>query len=200
MGADQGTVASIAACWHRCSYQYVQKAPAIALPTLATLFLNPLTPSSGGYIISAIFICWEYQRLGMHHRQHRILRISFWIKLAFIFVEFGLAIAFGVLGARQGHYRISAILEWVIALIYAVFVWSFAIDFIPAVRTHHFKSSETTVEVESAMEEESRGRGYQGGLDEEQAAYRSAGYANGHGQTNGHASVKPEGMQPSRNF
>ena len=37
-----------------------------------------------GYIVSAIFICWEYQRLGIHYRQHSILRISFWVKLAFI--------------------------------------------------------------------------------------------------------------------
>lgn len=45
-----------------------------------------------GYIISAIFICAEYQRLGIHYREHRILRISFWIKLAFIIVEIALAI------------------------------------------------------------------------------------------------------------
>lgn len=37
-----------------------------------------------GYIVSAIFICWEYQRLGIHYREHSILRISFWVKLAFI--------------------------------------------------------------------------------------------------------------------
>jgi hypothetical protein len=48
---------------------------------------------SGGYIISAIFICWEYQRLGIHYRQHRILRISFWIKLFFILFEVALAIS-----------------------------------------------------------------------------------------------------------
>lgn len=45
-----------------------------------------------GYIISAIFICAEYQRLGIHFREHRVLRASFWLKLAFIFVELGLAI------------------------------------------------------------------------------------------------------------
>jgi hypothetical protein len=37
-----------------------------------------------GYIVSAIFTCWGYQRLGIHYRQHSILRISFWVKLAFI--------------------------------------------------------------------------------------------------------------------
>lgn len=40
-----------------------------------------------GYIISAIFICAEYQRLGIHFREHRVLRASFWLKLAFILVE-----------------------------------------------------------------------------------------------------------------
>lgn len=47
---------------------------------------------SGGYVISAIFVCTEYQRLGSHFRQFRILRISFWMKLFFIFVEIGLVI------------------------------------------------------------------------------------------------------------
>jgi uncharacterized membrane protein YbhN (UPF0104 family) len=46
----------------------------------------------GGYIVSAVFVCWEYQRLGIHYREFRILRASFWVKLAFIFVEGGLAI------------------------------------------------------------------------------------------------------------
>lgn len=46
----------------------------------------------GGYIISAIFVCAEYQRLGIHYREHRILRTSFWVKLAFILIEVALAI------------------------------------------------------------------------------------------------------------
>lgn len=48
--------------------------------------------NSAGYVISAIFICAEYQRLGIYFREYRILRISFWMKLAFIFIEVGLAI------------------------------------------------------------------------------------------------------------
>lgn len=47
---------------------------------------------SVGYIISAIFACAEYQRLGIHFRQYRILRASFWIKLFFILTEIALAI------------------------------------------------------------------------------------------------------------
>lgn len=139
----------------------------------------------GGYIISAIFICAEYQRLGIHHREYRHLRISFWIKLAFIFVELGLAIAFGVLGDRD-HYNSAAVVEWTIAFIYTFYVWSFAIDFLPVI-THPngFKGEETEVEVATAMEEESRSRGYPGGMQQEQHAY-----ANG---TN-------EYVAPSRNF
>lgn len=45
-----------------------------------------------GYVVSAIFICAEYQRLGIHFRQHAVLRMSFWLKLAFILIEVALAI------------------------------------------------------------------------------------------------------------
>lgn len=46
----------------------------------------------GGYLVSAILICAEYQRLGIHYRGHRLLRWSFWVKLFFIFIELSLAI------------------------------------------------------------------------------------------------------------
>jgi hypothetical protein len=151
--------------------------------SLFSNYLLTISPSAG-YIISAIFTCWEYQRLGIHHRQHRILRISFWIKLTFILVEIGLAIAFGVLGDRK-HYNGAAVCEWVIALIYAFYVWSFAIDFIPAVRTRHYASKETEVEMAMAMEAESRERGWNNGIPQEQGAY------------NGRTQGVPE---PARNF
>ncbi len=69
----------------------------------------------GGYIISAIFVCAEYQRLGIHYREHRILRTSFWIKLTFILIEVALAIGkqhppnFAVITNIQQHsaYAIS---------------------------------------------------------------------------------------------
>lgn len=89
-----------------------------------------------GYIISAIFLCAEYQRLGIHYRQHRILRISFWVKLVFIIIEVLLAIPFGVLSSKGGTYENpAAIIEWVIALIFAFYVLSFVIDLLPSVRT-----------------------------------------------------------------
>jgi hypothetical protein len=34
-----------------------------------------------------------------------------------------------------GDYNVAAILEWVVALIYIFYVWSFIIDFLPATRT-----------------------------------------------------------------
>jgi hypothetical protein len=51
-----------------------------------------LTLFIAGYVIAAVFICAEYQRLGLRYREFRILRISFWIKLAFIVTEVSLAI------------------------------------------------------------------------------------------------------------
>lgn len=98
-----------------------------------------------GYIVSAIAICIEYQRLGVHHRQ-TLLHISFWVKIGFIIIELGLAIAFGIMN-RQARYNLAAILEWIISLIYTFYVWSFFVDFIPAVRTKHHQSRETAVEM-----------------------------------------------------
>ncbi|CZT05656.1 related to FK506 suppressor Sfk1 [Rhynchosporium agropyri] len=136
-----------------------------------------------GYIISAIFVCWEYQRLGIHYRQYRILAISFWIKLAFIFVEFSLAIAFGVLG-HQKKYNSAAVVEWVISLIYTFYVWSYVIDFIPAIRTRHYASKETEIDMVEGMEREARMRGYPGGVAEEQSAYGSTRPIRGHESRN----------------
>jgi hypothetical protein len=85
-----------------------------------------------------MFICAEYQRLGIHFREHRILRSSFWIKLTFIFVEGGLAIAFGVLERGDGGVNKAAILEWIVSLFY---VWSFIIDFLPMSRTRNKQDS-----------------------------------------------------------
>ena len=65
-----------------------------------------------------------------------------------------------------------------------------------------FKSQETEVEIATSMEEESRQRGYPGGMQQEQHAYANGngvgnGYANGVNGVNGY---KPEPVAPSRNF
>ncbi|RYP61346.1 hypothetical protein DL769_007759 [Monosporascus sp. CRB-8-3] len=88
----------------------------------------------GGYLLSAVFICAEFQHLGKTYRQHRSLRYSFWIKLVFILVELGLLVAFGV---TMGYdlYDAAAILEWVIALIFSFYIFSFFVDLLPAIHT-----------------------------------------------------------------
>ena len=94
-----------------------------------------------GYVISAIFICAEYQRLGVHFRQHRILRLSFWAKLVFILVEIALAIVFAVTTFKKDK-NVGAVVEWVIALIFTGFVASFFIDLVPVVRRSQATTSE----------------------------------------------------------
>ena len=53
----------------------------------------------------------EYFRLGIGYREHRILTVSFTIKLLFFIVELALAIAFGVTtrGRRKNQ---AAVIEW----------------------------------------------------------------------------------------
>ncbi|CAN8105321.1 unnamed protein product [Discula destructiva] len=95
-----------------------------------------------GYVISAICVCVEYALLGLvyrrrehalgveSHKGHRLLLASFAIKLGFIVVELALAIAFGVT-EYTGLYNTSAILEWIVALLYIFYVWSYILDFLP---------------------------------------------------------------------
>lgn len=128
-----------------------------------------------GYLLSAVFICWEYQRLGiskshypsrnenpyqrkntdlirLENRDHRVLRISFWIKLVFVLVELGLAIAFGVL-TTQDRKDIAAYFEWVIALIFTAYIWSFIIDLWPAVKTKAYSQRFSKASTPREMEE-----------------------------------------------
>ncbi|KAF2266296.1 hypothetical protein CC78DRAFT_531694 [Lojkania enalia] len=147
-----------------------------------------------GYIISAIFICWEYQRLGIHFREHSILRYSFWIKLFFILVEIALAVAFGVT-QNQNKWDAAAVLEWVIAFIFFFYVLSFFIDFMPATRTKHHQSRQT---VDMEM-------GNGDAVADGQAYYRGGGNGYANGATNGYANgaiypKPPENVPSSQNF
>jgi len=150
----------------------------------------------GGYILTAICCCWEYQRLGIHYRQHRVLRMSFWVKLAFIIVEVCLAIAFGTMNTL-GHYNRAAILEWVIALVYTFFVLSFFMDFIPAVRTKHHQSSETEDQI--AMNESAPAAGPTAGYGGEDR-YSSAGYTNGRHYAGNTGNTNSYGSEYSNGF
>ncbi|OAQ96319.1 hypothetical protein LLEC1_00124 [Akanthomyces lecanii] len=87
-----------------------------------------------GYMLSAICTCWEYQRLGIKHRDHRDLRTSFWAKLVVVLVEVSLAIAF-VATNFTSHDNVAAVLEWVVAFLFSFFILSFVIDLYPAVAT-----------------------------------------------------------------
>ena len=87
-----------------------------------------------GYVLAAVFLCAEYQRLGIHYRNHRILRISFWVKLCFIIVEVILAIVFAST-TFGNHQNVAAVVEWAIAFIFTAFILSFLIDLAPSIRT-----------------------------------------------------------------
>ncbi|CAD0020258.1 unnamed protein product [Aureobasidium pullulans] len=71
----------------------------------------------------------------MYVHPYRVLRASFWIKLAFIFVEIALAIAFVALGRHDSQRNKAAILEWVISLVYIIYVGHYCMDFFPAVHS-----------------------------------------------------------------
>ncbi|EXJ95986.1 hypothetical protein A1O1_01112 [Capronia coronata CBS 617.96] len=89
-----------------------------------------------GYVLSAVFICAEYWRLGIHYRHHRILRISFYVKLVFIIIEVILAIVF-VCTDFTSNQNIAAVFEWIVALVFTGYILSFLLDLLPSVRTRH---------------------------------------------------------------
>ena len=177
-----------------------------------------------GYIVSAIFICWEYQRLGIHYREHSILRISFWIKLFFIITEVCLAIAFAVC-SKQDIWNVAAVLEWCVSFIYCFYVFSFFIDFLPATRSKHHQSKQTEMQVFEESGETERNHMGDGAADSQQyyrgnsqmAVPQTNGYTNGYtngntytnGNSNGYVSHTANGYPkpavdpsplPSHNF
>ncbi|KAK4212353.1 Frag1/DRAM/Sfk1 family-domain-containing protein [Rhypophila decipiens] len=87
-----------------------------------------------GFVLSAVCICWEYQRLGNRYRDHRILRTSFWMKLIFVVVEILLAIGF-ITFTFITKFDTAAVFEWIIAFIFSAYLFSFYVDLYPAVNT-----------------------------------------------------------------
>jgi len=100
-------------------------------PSLHRLFLLLFM---AGYLLCAICICYQSQRLGIEFRQFRILRVSFWTKLVVIVVEICLCIAFGATLYKHAE-NAAAILEWSIAFIFTFFILSFLPDLLPAIHT-----------------------------------------------------------------
>ncbi|MCJ1443121.1 MAG: hypothetical protein MMC23_003618 [Stictis urceolatum] len=143
-----------------------------------------------GYIISAIFTCAEYQRLGVHVRQYSILRASFWIKLIFIIVELVFAICFATL-TFTGHQQQAAVFEWVIALIFTFWVLSFFVDLLPAVRSRKYGGGKGVPQIEMG--------GPNGTHYEDDGA--SNRYTNGNGLSNGQTNVHAYAERgPASNF
>lgn len=117
-----------------------------------------------GYVVSAIFICAEYQRLGIHFREHFILRFSFWVKLTFIIVEVILAIVFAATSFNKEQ-NVAGVFEWIVALFFTFYVLTFFIDLLPAARS---KQEHTNIE-----------RMYMREAENGTAMMDGAGYTNG---------------------
>lgn len=137
----------------------------------------------GGYIISAIFICWEYQRLGIHYREHSVLRYSFWIKLFFIVAEIALVIAFGVM-SKLRHRNTAAVLEWVVSFVYVAYILSFFVDFLPVIRTKNHQSYQTEMQM---AEEGGATQNIGDGAADNQRYYRGSAMPMINGHSNGYA-------------
>lgn len=137
------------------------------------------------------------------------------MKLFFILVEVALAIgaflmpiccllltrtAFGVLN-NQNHYSAGAVVEWVIAFIFTFYVWSFAIDFIPALETrqgrYHGESQIGMAEREADADGTTAAPPFSMPHDGRYYANGTTHGANGY--TSGVNGYKPP-PQPSRNF
>lgn len=150
----------------------------------------------GGYIVSAIFICAEYQRLGVTFRQYKILAASFWIKLGFILVEIALVVAFGVM-SYQVKYNTAAILEWTISLVYILYVLSFVLDFIPAVKT---KPSDSRFPTAKEMAQaDTNGPSVSGGpvFSEDSAAHNRYAAGHAHNQPMSDVEMQQQGPNPA---
>ncbi|KAJ6108136.1 hypothetical protein N7523_009459 [Penicillium sp. IBT 18751x] len=90
------------------------------------------------YVVNAILVCLEYIWIGRFYRsQIPILLVSFYIKALFVVLEIGVAIGFGIcMKSKAGHTKnAAAVLEWVAALIFAFYIFSFTIDLLPSIRT-----------------------------------------------------------------
>ncbi|KAH7012163.1 Frag1/DRAM/Sfk1 [Microdochium trichocladiopsis] len=84
-----------------------------------------------GYLSSGLFVCREYFRLGQHRKG--VLRISFYIKQFLFIVEMILGIAF-IAAQGRSDFDLAAILEWIIAILFYLYIISFSLDLIPGKR------------------------------------------------------------------
>lgn len=89
-----------------------------------------------GVALSALFTTLEYRRLGRTFTNHPVLKYSYVGKAIILVAEVGLSIAFGVCLYKK-YSKTGAILEWVIAFIFTLYVLTFVADLIPRARTKH---------------------------------------------------------------
>ena len=76
--------------------------------------------------------------MGLFYRPHfRILFVSFALKVTFIVVEIALVIAWCALEGRPQEEKknASAVLEWIVAYVFTLYIFSFVLDLFPSVRT-----------------------------------------------------------------
>lgn len=85
--------------------------------------------SSVGYIFAAAAICFEKSLLHAAHPHNPIILRSFRIKLTFIVLETVLSVWFGYTFYHE-IWTPSIFLEWTIAFLFTLYMWSFAIDFL----------------------------------------------------------------------
>jgi len=134
----------------------------------------------GGYVFCAACTCLEYWRLGVHFRQYRILRVSFWMKVVFICTQLFLAVVFGHLN-RIDQLDGAAVIEWIVSLVYSIWVVSFIIDFLPAATSsHHHVDGTLLTGVAHAYQAGHDGRvsGNKNGARYQSGAGRSGGMTN----------------------
>jgi hypothetical protein len=67
-------------------------------------------------------------------------------------VEAAVAIAFVVLGYKE-HYTAAAVCEWTVSLIFTFYVWSFALDFLPAISNSQVKNADGSGSYETGTAE-----------------------------------------------
>lgn len=68
------------------------------------------------------------------YREYPVLRTSYILKLSFIIIEAALCIAFGACSRTKQH-DAAAIIEWIIAVVFSFYIFSFTVDLWPAVHT-----------------------------------------------------------------
>ena len=150
----------------------------------------------GGYVVSAIFICAEYQRLGLNFRQFRVLRFGFWVKLLFILVEICLAAIFVGCSFNKKQ-NVAAVFEWIIALVFTFYVLTFFIDLLPAFGDRQHVATEQQDMAEYAQTygagngHDATQAGTTGGYDNRTNAYSGSGL--GHGSDTGTYSTASAG-------